>query len=187
MLFSFAVQPVFAVYPDTDVVSFMEAKSAGKRADPSPLAFVRPVLWTLFMGFVFFGALVYAWQRRRREGGSDLIRVLASAPVAQGVLVQIIDVAGVLYVVSMSRAGQTVLGEITANEKVSEIRSRVAAESAGISIPPVPFKAALEKFFLRPKPASPPRKEVPRDVRESLLRDALERVRRLNPSEKDRE
>lgn len=150
---------------------------------------IKPILWTVLIGIVLLGGLAVAYQRRRREEISAVIRLLASTQIAPGVTVQIIDVSSILYVVAVTRSGMTLLGEIKENDKISELRSRVAGESISLAIPPIPFKAALEKFFRRPAAPSPAadRPLQKREARESLLREALERVRRMNPSEKDKE
>lgn len=145
------------------------------------------MLAVLIFGGLLFGSLYMAYRKRRNESDSALIHVLAAAPIAQGVVVQIVDAGGVLYVVALSRTGQTLLGQITDRDKISEIRTRVAQESMHLAIAPVPFKAALERLFSKPRRgADAGAGDQPRPAaREKILQEVLDRVRRLNPTEKD--
>ena len=140
-----------------------------------------------FTGFLRFKLNMIEYKKRNMETSSDLINVLAASPISQGVVVQVVDVAGVLYVVSISRNGPILLGQITDREKISEIRTRVSREALSMSVAPVSFKQALEKIFRRPQSSSAedPRQRRPA-ARDSMLSEVLERVRRLNPSDKEK-
>lgn len=180
------ILPVEAVIPDTDL-AFLEATSPSRANSSSALfSLIRPILAVGLFGALIFGAMYLSYRRRQRESSSELIRVIAASPVAQGVVVQVIDVGGILFVVSVSRAGVVVLGQISDREKISEIRTRVAQESIALSIPPIPFKTALEKLFRKPGVATPaaPGAELRPASRDKLLQEALDRVRRMNPTDK---
>lgn len=180
--------PAAAVIPDNDA-AFLSAPT------PNPDGFtasLRPVLIVMVLGIVLLGSLYTAYRKRRIESDSSIIRVLASSPVAQGVILQVIDVGGNIFVVAISRNGPTTIGQITDPEKINEIKLRSSQEnSLSLHIPPVPFQKALERLF-KPNPAAQSSKTPadPKDpkkprVREALLDESIDRVRRLNPGHKE--
>lgn len=149
---------------------------------------VRPLFAVFLIGLLLWAALYLSYRRQRRETESVLIHVLAAAPIAQGVMIQIVDVGGVLFVLSLSKEGTTLLGQITEREKISEIRTRVAQEARPMALAPVPFKKALEKLFRKPQADSKGSESdsARPSARDRVLQEALERVRRLNPVDKEK-
>lgn len=146
---------------------------------------LRPILAVLFLGVLMWGALYLMYRRRSEAASSDLIRVLAASPVAQGVIVQIVDVGGIFYVLALEAHGVTQLGQITDREKISEIRTRVSKENMSLAIPAIPFQKTLQKWFQRPPKSEGTDGAAARPAaREKLLQEVLDRVRRLNPTEK---
>ncbi|OGH63167.1 MAG: hypothetical protein A3G34_15025 [Candidatus Lindowbacteria bacterium RIFCSPLOWO2_12_FULL_62_27] len=182
------ILPANAVIPDTDIAFLTTSSPVTARSDSFMPSMLRPILLVMLFGSLMIGSLYLAWRRRRREAGSDLIQVLATSSVAQGVMVQILDVGGVLFVVSMSRSGIVSLGQITDRDKISEIRTRASQEALAIAIPPIPFKNALSRFFRRP-PAptvATPDAPVRPSAREKTLQEVFDRIRRLNPKENEK-
>ena len=178
--------PVHAVIPDTDLLFLSESAPVAAKSTSFLPSVLRPIIGVLLLGAVLWGSLIYAYRRRSREAGTDVIQVLAAAPVAQGVIVEIIDVGGIFFVVAISRNGPTVLGQITDREKISELRSRVAKEELSLAVPPIPFKKTLERWFRPNRSAEDPTGEPPASssrpaARDTILQEAIDRVRRLNP------
>jgi len=183
LVLSALVLPALAEISDTDL-AFLESSAPLSR----PVGYVpslwRPVLGVLLIALLLGGSLYLSYRRKRQETGSDLIQVLAASAVAQGVIVQVVDVGGVLYVMAISRSGPVLLGQITEREKISEIRHRVSAEASSLPVTSLPFQKAFGRFFRRAVADS----ESPskRPARDSLLQESLERLRRLNPTDKDK-
>ncbi len=181
--------PAIAGIPESDRAYLSTAEPREDVSAVSPPSILRPIFGIFLLGGLCVLALYLSKRRQRKEQVSELIQILAAAPIAQGVIVQIIDACGAVFVVAISRNGPTVIGQIHDAEKISEIRARVSQEAMNLAIPPIPFQKTLEKLFRRrtadtTPPGVPPGDPAP-VVREKLLREAIDRVRRLNPTEKD--